>query len=52
MLSRSLIKACFLPYPQESVLWTSWYFEVTDETGQVILEFPFREAMETKTQPS
>jgi hypothetical protein len=33
-------------------LWTSCSFEVTDVTGQVILEFPFREAIETKTQPS
>jgi hypothetical protein len=33
-------------------LWTACHFEVTDVTGEVILEFPFREAMETKTQPS
>ncbi len=36
----------------ESTSWTSYFFQVTDEAGDVVLEFPFTEALEIKSQPS
>jgi hypothetical protein len=38
--------------PSEESSWSSYRFEVTDESGQVLLEFPFLEASEIKSQPS
>ena len=32
--------------------WLSYHFEVTNEAGDVLLEFPFSEAIEVKRQPS
>ena len=32
--------------------WSSYSFQVTDEAGEVLLEFPFSEALEIKSQPS
>ena len=32
--------------------WLSYSFEVTDGLGDVVLEFPFAEAIEIKSQPS
>jgi hypothetical protein len=38
--------------PSEESSWSSYRFEVTDEAGRVLLEFPFLEASEIKSQPS
>ena len=38
--------------PPEKAPWSSYYFQITDEAGQVLLEFPFAEALEIKSQPS
>jgi len=38
--------------PDGSVVWWSCHFEVTDEHGDVVLEFPFTEAVEIKRQPN
>ncbi len=38
--------------PLRDVPWSSYHFEVTDATGTVLLQFPFLEAVETKSQPS
>ena len=38
--------------PSDEAPWSSYHFEVTDEAGEVVLEFPFAEAVETKGQPS
>ncbi len=38
--------------PPENAPWTSYYFQVTDEAGEVLLEFPFAEALQIKSQPS
>ena len=38
--------------PPEEFPWSSYLFEVTDATGEVLLQFPFSEALETKSQPS
>jgi hypothetical protein len=35
----------------QPVNWAWSHFEVTDETGQIVLEFPFTEAMEMSTLP-
>jgi hypothetical protein len=32
--------------------WSTYRFEVTDESGNVLLEFPFLEAIEIGSQPS
>ena len=32
--------------------WSSCHFEVTNEQNDVLLEFPFLEAVETKSQPN
>ena len=38
--------------PPENAPWSSYYFQVTDEAGEVLLEFPFAEALDIKSQPS
>ena len=38
--------------PPEGHPWSSYLFEVTDATGAVLLQFPFLEALEAKSQPS
>jgi hypothetical protein len=35
-----------------SAVWPSCYFEVVNEHDAVVLEFPFNEAGEVKSQPS
>ena len=36
----------------QETTWSSYRFEVTDDSGRVLLEFPFLEATEIKSQPS
>jgi hypothetical protein len=47
-MARHLMSAEF-PRP---INWTASHFEVTDEEGRIVLEFPFLEAVEFPHQPS
>ncbi|XOC78147.1 hypothetical protein RE429_11150 [Microvirga sp. M2] len=38
-----------LPQP---VNWAASYIEVTDEAGEIVLEFPFLEAIEVPERPN
>jgi hypothetical protein len=38
--------------PDGTAVWSSCYFEVANEHDAVVLEFPFNEAGEVKSQPS
>ena len=38
--------------PDGAAIWSSCRFEVTNEHNDVLLEFPFTEAVELKRQPS
>ena len=35
----------------QPVNWARSHFEVTDETGEIVLEFPFTEAIDINTLP-
>ncbi len=35
-----------------AAVWSSCYFQVTNDRDEVLLEFPFTEAVEIKSQPN
>jgi len=47
-MARNLMSAPF----DATVNWSLCSFEVRDEAGEIVLEFPFTEAVEIKEQPN